>query len=172
MLGGQTFFEAPRVGQAPTEESLRVRHGRWPGTVKMFMDRVHRGREISFRRTADGYRHTGRNFYSRTEAEALVVDIVERGFEPAVHALGSCALEQALAAYEAVRRVPGRDAASLRVEHFIIATGEQINRTSSLGVKAVVNPGFIDQWGTCTCTSGAATTTTRTSCASSPSARC
>ena len=147
MLGGQTFFDAPRVGQAPTEESLRVRHGRLSaGTVKMFMDVVHPGPAID-RRTADGYRHTGRNFYSRTEAEALIVDIVERGFEPAVHALGSCGLEQALAAYEAVRRVSGRDAASLRVEHFIIATGEQVSRTNSLGVKAVVNPGFIDRWG-------------------------
>jgi predicted amidohydrolase YtcJ len=147
MLGGQTFFGAPRLGQTPTEESLRTRQGRLSaGTVKMFMDVVHPGPAID-RRMADGYRHTGRNFYSRAEAEALVLDIVDRGFEPAVHALGSCGLEQALAAFEAVRRMPGRDAASLRIEHFIIATGEQVSRTASLGVKAVVNPGFVDRWG-------------------------
>ncbi|CAN5756933.1 amidohydrolase [soil metagenome] len=147
MLGGRTFFETPRLGQAPSEESLRARRGRLSaGTVKMFMDVVHPGPAID-RRTPDGYRHTGRNFYSRAEAEALVLDIVGRGFEPAVHALGSCGLEQALAAYQTVRRLPGGDAPSLRIEHFIIATGEQVDRAASLGVKAVVNPGFLHQWG-------------------------
>jgi hypothetical protein len=147
MLGGQSFFAAPRVGETPSEESLRARHGRLTaGTVKVFMDVVHPGPAID-RRTADGYRHTGRNFYSRGEAETLVRDIVDRGFEPAVHVLGSCALEQALSAFEAVRREPGHGSASLRAEHVIIATGEHVERTASLGVKAIVNPGFIHQWG-------------------------
>jgi predicted amidohydrolase YtcJ len=147
MLGGATFFQEPRLGYAPTEESLRARRHRLvAGTVKVFMDVVHPGPAID-RRTTEGVRHTGRNFYSRAEAQALIHDIVERGFEPAVHALGSCALEQVLAAYETVRRAADRDAASLRIEHFIIATGEQVARTASLGLKVVVNPGFVDQWG-------------------------
>lgn len=147
MLGGRSFFAAPRVGEAPTEASLTATRGRLSaGTVKVFMDVVHPGPAID-RRTADGYRHTGRNFYSRAEVTELVRDIVDRGFEPAVHVLGSCALEQALDAFEAVRRVPGHDSASLRAEHFIIATGEHVERAASLNVKAVVNPGFVDQWG-------------------------
>ncbi len=147
MLGGRTFFEAPRLGQAPSEEALRARTGRLSaGTVKMFMDVVHPGPAID-RRTPDGHRHTGRNFYSRGEAETLVLDIVDRGFEPAVHTLGSCGLEQALDAFEAVRRRGGDPEASLRIEHFIIATGDQVERAASLGVKAVVNPGFLHQWG-------------------------
>jgi len=147
MLGGRTFFEAPRLGETPSEEHLRARSERLSaGTVKVFMDVVHPGPAID-RRVADGYRHTGRNFYSRAEAERLVLDVVGRGFEPAVHALGSCALEQALAAYRAVRRSPALAEASLRIEHFIIATGEQVAETAALGVKAVVNPGFLHQWG-------------------------
>ena len=147
MLGGRTFFEAPRLGEAPSEEHLRTRHERLSaGTVKVFMDAVHPGPAID-RRTAHGSRHTGRNFYSRSEAEELVRDVVDRGFEPAVHALGSCALEQALAAYRSVRRSPAHADASLRIEHFIIASGEQIEETAGLGVKAVVNPGFLHQWG-------------------------
>lgn len=147
MLGGRTFFEAPKLGQSPTEELLATRHGRLSaGTVKVFMDVVHPGPAID-RRTPDGIRHTGRNFYSRAEAETLVLEIVGRGFEPAVHTLGSCGLEQALDAYGAVRALPGGGAHSLRIEHFIIATGEQVSRSASLGVKAVVNPGFLHQWG-------------------------
>lgn len=147
MLGGQTFFEPPRVGQVPSEELLAARFGRLTaGTVKVFMDVVHPSPAID-RRTPTGHRHTGANFYSRAEAEALVRDIVERGFEPAVHALGSCALDQTLDAYEAVRALPGRMADSLRIEHYIIATGSQVDRTASLDVKAVVNPGFLYQWG-------------------------
>jgi predicted amidohydrolase YtcJ len=147
MLGGRTFFEAPRLGWAPTQEQLRSRTGRLSaGTVKVFMDVVHPGPAID-RRTDHGYRHTGRNFYSRMEAESLVRDIVSAGFEPAVHTLGSCALEQALAAYESVRRSPRGKAASLRVEHFIIATADEVARTADLGVKVVVNPGFVHQWG-------------------------
>jgi predicted amidohydrolase YtcJ len=147
MLGGRSFFEAPRLGEAPSEERLRARLGRLSaGTVKVFMDVVHPGPAID-RREGDRCRHTGRNFYTRSEGEALVLDIVKRGFEPAVHTLGSCALEQALSAYGAVRRLPGGDAASLRIEHFIIATSEQVDVTAELGVKAVVNPGFLHQWG-------------------------
>ncbi len=147
MFGGRTFFEAPSVGQTPSEELLAARHGRLSaGTVKLFMDVVHPGPAID-RRIPNGYRHTGCNFYSRAEAEALVLDIVGHGFEPAVHTLGSCGLEQALDAYEVVRALPGGGAHSLRIEHFIIATGEQVGRSASLGVKAVVNPGFLRQWG-------------------------
>ena len=147
MLGGRTFFEAPRLGQAPSEEALRARTGRLSaGTVKMFMDVVHPRPAID-RRTPDGYRHTGRNFYSRSEAEAMVLEIVGRGFEPAVHTLGSCGLEQALDAFEAVRHRGGGAEASLRIEHFIIATGDQVERAAALGVKAIVNPGFLHQWG-------------------------
>jgi len=147
MLGGRTFFEPPSVGQAPSEELLAARVGRLTaGTVKVFMDVVHPGPAID-RRTPDGHRHTGANFYSRAEAEALVLDIVARGFEPAVHALGNCGLEQTLDAYEAVRALPSVSAHSLRIEHYIIATASQLDRTASLGAKAVVNPGFIYQWG-------------------------
>jgi predicted amidohydrolase YtcJ len=147
MLGGRAFFDAPHLGETPSDDQLRACRGRLSaGTVKVFMDVVHPGPAID-RRAGDGYRHTGRNFYSRAEATALVMDIVGRGFEPAVHTLGSCALEQALAAYRAVRRTPAGDAASLRIEHFIIATGDQVDETAALGVKAIVNPGFLHQWG-------------------------
>ena len=147
MLGGRTFFDPPRLGQAPSEESLRARTGRLTGgTVKMFMDAVHPGPAID-RRGPDGYHHTGVNFYSRGEAETLVLEIVGRGFEPAVHTLGSCALQQALDVFEAVRRRDGYAQASLRIEHFIIATPDQVHRAAALGVKAVVNPGFLHQWG-------------------------
>jgi hypothetical protein len=147
MLGGPTFFAHPTPGIAPTDEALATRTGRVrSGTVKVFMDVVHPGPAID-RRTPHGSRHTGRNFYSRAEAASLVRDITERGFEPAVHALGSCALEQLLDAYAAVRARPGGDRHSLRAEHVIIATGEQVTRSASLGVKAVVNPGFLFQWG-------------------------
>ena len=147
MLGGQTFFEPPRVGEVPSEELLAARIGRLSaGTVKVFMDVVHPGPAID-RRTPDGHRHTGANFYSRAEAEALVLDVVARGFEPAVHALGSCGLEQTLDAYQAVRALRGMSAHSLRIEHYIIATAAQVDRTASLRAKAVVNPGFIHQWG-------------------------
>jgi predicted amidohydrolase YtcJ len=147
MLGGRTFFEPPRLGQAPSEDALRARTGRLTGgTVKLFMDVVHPGPAID-RRGPDGYRHTGVNFYSRGEAEALVLDIVGRGYEPAVHTLGSCGLEQALDAFEAVRHRGSGAEASLRIEHFIIATPDQVDRAAALGVKAVVNPGFLHQWG-------------------------
>ena len=45
------------------------------------------------------------------------------------------------------RRSPAPESASLRIETFIIATGDQVGGSASLGVKAVVNPGFLLQWG-------------------------
>lgn len=146
MRGGRTFFEPPRVDASDdyaASYGTRLRGG----TIKMFMDVVHPGPAVD-RRTEDGHDvHTGVMYYSRGEVTRLVQEILDRGLEPAVHSLGNCAIEQILDVYEAARGSAAGADASLRIEHFILATREQAARAADLGVKVVVNPAFLFQWG-------------------------
>lgn len=147
MRGGRTFFEPPRLDAADGDYAHSEGNRLRGGTIKLFMDVVHPGPAVD-RRSDGGHEvHTGVMYYNKGEVSRLVGEILARGLEPAVHALGNCAVEQILDVYEAARRSSAGADASLRIEHFILASQRQAVRAASVGVKVMVNPAFLYQWG-------------------------
>ena len=79
--------------------------------------------------------------YSKGEAQNTHRrDTWAKGHEPAVHALGNCAVGQLLDVFDHARATRDGADASLRIEHFILASQTQATRAADLGVKVVVNP--------------------------------
>lgn len=144
ILGGDEFFEPPRPAElSGPKEPMDIAGGRLSGsTVKLFMDVVHPSPALDL-----DDRHTGVNYYGRGEIARLAADLVARGFGVAIHALGNCAVDQALDAFAAVRASRDGVRAHLRIEHFILANKEQARRAAALGIIVVTNPGFADTWG-------------------------
>ncbi len=103
LLGGRTFFEAPEPSQ-----SVYLRAGSGArlrgGVVKVFVDAVHPSPAID--RPVGGVpdMHTGVNYYGSGELADLARLTVEQEMGVAMHALGDCAIDQALDACAAVSR--------------------------------------------------------------------
>jgi predicted amidohydrolase YtcJ len=147
MRGGRTFFEPPRV-DCPNGDYARS-YGRRlrGGTIKVFMDVVHPGPAVDRRAPGGRDVHTGVTYYNKGEITRLVAEILGAGLEPAVHALGNCAINQILDVFEGARATSDGVGASLRIEHFILASRDQATRAADIGAKVVVNPAFLHQWG-------------------------
>jgi predicted amidohydrolase YtcJ len=65
----------------------------------------------------------------------------------AMHAIGDAAIERLLNAYERVlRRYPPREHRH-RIEHFLLPTGDQIDRAAQLGLCVGMQPAFQYLWG-------------------------
>lgn len=148
MHGGESFFATPRIDRRWAERALED-HGRMlrGGTLKLFMDTVYPGPAIDHCEDGIPDVHRGRNYYGAAEAEELVRTAAGRGLEVSIHCLGNCALRQALDAYAAVRRSSGGLDRRLRVEHFIIASQDQVRRTAELDVVVMMQPVFAQAWG-------------------------
>lgn len=78
-------------------------------------------------------------------AYELVAPFVKAGYQTAVHAIGSAAIESILTAYEILLEETGdsRNKARLRIEHFELPRPDQIERAGALGIVTVMQPGFL-----------------------------
>ena len=89
----------------------------------------------------------GTLYEKRREFLAFVEEAHVAGVQLAFHAIGSRAIGLVLDAYErALRRYPRYDHRH-RIEHFELATDEQITRAADLGVIASMQPAFEYFWG-------------------------
>ena len=90
---------------------------------------------------------TGRLMHGDDEVEEYFATAERLGISAGVHAIGDRAIEQCLAAWE--RILGGRPSARCRhfVEHFELATPEQIARAARLGIFLSVQPQFDARWG-------------------------
>jgi predicted amidohydrolase YtcJ len=95
------------------------------------IDKVHRGCKI----------HVGSSLYTKADILDLAMRASDLGIKTAIHAMGNCAVETVLDAYEAVRRAKASDAV-LRVEHAFVAEPRQGARMAELGIDLVANPGL------------------------------
>ncbi|OBJ45440.1 hypothetical protein A5630_13990 [Mycolicibacterium mucogenicum] len=146
--GGDLFYGVPDLRRTdivdrilePSGDRLRG------GVVKLFVDRFYPdGPAID--ELHDGCtRHIGTPFYSRSEVRDLATAAGDLGIGTAIHAMGNCAVDVVLDAYEAVRRSAKIDSV-LRMEHAFIAAPEQASRIAELDVDMVVNPGLAHNWG-------------------------
>jgi predicted amidohydrolase YtcJ len=85
--------------------------------------------------------HVGSSFYSRADVVDLATRASDLGIKTAIHAMGNCAVDTVLDAYEAVRRRSASDAV-LRLEHAFVAEPRQGARMAELGIDLVANPGL------------------------------
>ena len=147
--GGESFFAPPRLDLRAAPD-LHVEHHRLlrSGTLKIFMDAAHPGPGAIDRRHGDCcVEHTGTNYYSAAEVEALALDAAEADLNIAIHCLGNCAIDHALDAFELVRRRHGHKDLGLRIEHAFVAEARQSKRMAELGVTVVSQPYVAHNWG-------------------------
>lgn len=89
----------------------------------------------------------GRLTHDDAEVEAYFAAAERLGVSAGVHAIGDRAIEQCLAAWERV--LDGKPSSRNRhfIEHFEVATQEQIVRCARLGIFLSMQPQFDAQWG-------------------------
>ncbi|MFW6086545.1 MAG: amidohydrolase [Myxococcota bacterium] len=89
----------------------------------------------------------GALYLKKTDLEPFVEEASAAGIQLAFHAIGPRAIGLVLDAYErALRRSPRYDHRH-RIEHFELATEDQISRTRDLGVIPSMQPSFEHFWG-------------------------
>jgi predicted amidohydrolase YtcJ len=84
--------------------------------------------------------HTGSSYYTKAEVLDLAKRASDLRINTAIHAMGNCAVDTVLDAYEVVRRTTS--GAVLRVEHAFVAELRQGARMRELGIDLVANPGL------------------------------
>ncbi|PKB82166.1 MAG: hypothetical protein BZY88_05210 [SAR202 cluster bacterium Io17-Chloro-G9] len=142
MLGAEGFFAPPQgvsngeIGDGNVSDRLRG------GTMKMFMDPVFPGSAYTRHHAHGGAEEMGQIYYTQDEADALVSQAHKRGMQVAIHCLGNRAVDRALNAFQNALKEHPSEEPRFRIEHFTITSIAQIQRARSLGVVAVVQPGF------------------------------
>ncbi len=95
----------------------------------------------------DAKDNKGMLYFSQEELDDFVVKAHEMGLQIALHAVGDRAIEQVLNSFEtALKKHPKRDHRH-RIEHFELATEEQINRAKEMDLVISVQPAFEYYWG-------------------------
>lgn len=116
------------------------------GTLKIYVDRAYPDGP-ALDQIHDGCtHHVGSSFYTKGEIHELATRASDLGINTAIHAMGNCAVDTVLDAYEAVRRRNMADTV-LRIEHAFVADPTQGIRMAELGVDLVANPGLGYGWG-------------------------
>jgi predicted amidohydrolase YtcJ len=120
------------------EASTKMLRG---GTLKIYVDAGYPdGPAID--RVHDGCKtHVGSSLYSKADVRDLAMRASDLRINTAIHAMGNCAVDTVLDAYEAVSRRRSSDAV-MRLEHAFVAEQRQGARMAELGIDLVTNPGL------------------------------
>lgn len=115
--------------------------GKWGG-VKLFLDGSIGARNAA---VSEPFRSGGRGTLLRDDAvvTALIRTADAAGWQTIAHAIGDRAIEQIVKAHEAVET---RAVLRHRVEHFELASKEQIARAAEVGLCACMQPNFVGNW--------------------------
>ena len=89
----------------------------------------------------------GNLYFNNGELNYYVGEAHREGLQIALHAIGDRAIEQVLNAYENALEVYSRKDHRHRIEHFELATKEQIDRAADLGLVISSQPTFEYFWG-------------------------
>jgi predicted amidohydrolase YtcJ len=90
---------------------------------------------------ADDPTTCGRLNFTQEEMDKLVFRAHSLGLQVGIHAIGDAAIEQVLWAYERVQKAdPSLAGRRPRIEHFSLATEQQIERAAQLGVGVSMQP--------------------------------
>ncbi len=86
-------------------------------------------------------------YFNQRELDYFVKEAHKNNLQISLHAIGDLAIEQAISAFESAQNKYKRNNLRHRIEHFELATDEQIKRASALGIVIVVQPVFEKKWG-------------------------
>lgn len=136
-LAGRTrFWAAPDLYDALTPPLQERVHG-----VKLFTDGALGVRTAALHRPYRGSGGVGMLLYERGEIESLLARYLGAGKPVALHAIGDRAIDQAVAAIEAVGRPAGCE---VRIEHAQLIAEPAARRAKALGVRLCMQPNFSD----------------------------
>lgn len=138
--GWYGFDEGIRTGLG--DDRLRV------GPVKFLSDGSLIGRSAAM--TCCYHGEPDNHGFMRWEPAELrdrVVGAHRAGWDVAIHAIGDAAVDHALDAFAAAQGRSPRPSARHRIEHFAVASDEQIARAAALGIIAVPQGRFISDFG-------------------------
>ncbi|MEM3459147.1 MAG: amidohydrolase [Candidatus Bathyarchaeia archaeon] len=119
------------------------------GFVKLFADGSLGARTAALKQPyADKPETCGIMLYSQRKLNQLVLKAHKAGLQLAVHAIGDCAVEAVLKAYEKALRAFPRANHRHRIEHCSVLNPKLIRRMKRLGLIASVQPHFVvsDFW--------------------------
>lgn len=119
------------------------------GFVKLFADGSLGARTAALKQPyADKPETSGIMLYSQRKLNQLVLKAHKAGLQLAVHAIGDCAVEAVLEAYEKALRAFPRASQRHRIEHCSVLNPKLIRRMKRLGLIASVQPHFVvsDFW--------------------------
>ncbi|MCX2746862.1 amidohydrolase [Arthrobacter sp. MI7-26] len=124
------------------DEWLRI------GPVKILADGSLIGRSAAMHDCYHGEDHNkGFMQYEAGELETLLLGAHRNGWQLALHAIGDAAVDHALDLFETAQRDCPREDPRFRIEHFAVASDQQISRAAGLGVIAVPQGRFITELG-------------------------
>ncbi len=119
------------------------------GFVKLFADGSLGARTAALKQPyADKPETCGMMLYSQRKLNRLVSKVHRAGLQLAVHAIGDCAVEAVLKAYEKALREFPRENHRHRIEHCSVLNPKLVRRMKRLGLIASVQPHFVvsDFW--------------------------
>lgn len=97
-----------------------------------------------YKREKDNY---GKLYYNQYELDSFAEEAVKNNIQIAFHAIGDKAIEYALNAIEAAQKKKNKNFFRNRIEHFELATDEQIKRAKELNVILSMQPIFENVFG-------------------------
>ncbi|MBQ9156811.1 MAG: amidohydrolase [Eubacterium sp.] len=85
---------------------------------------------------------------SQEEVDDIIVRAHKAGFQVTAHCIGDRGVDMVLKAYEKAQELYPREDCRHRIEHCMIAEPDLLERIKKLDVTPVMNPAFINLWGT------------------------
>ncbi|WP_028921915.1 amidohydrolase [Pseudonocardia acaciae] len=124
------------------DEWLRI------GPMKILTDGSLIGRSAALKCCYHGERdNSGFLLFTHEQMRAVMIGAHRAGWQVAAHAIGDAAVDAVLDVYDEAQRALPRPNARHRIEHFAVASDEQIARAARLGVVAVPQGRFITEIG-------------------------
>ena len=136
--------EVIKLGLGPTfgDDKLRL------GAVKILADGSTGARTAALVEPySDDPQESGLLIWAEEELEDMVLKAHENGIQLAIHTIGDRALELVLDCFEKANKEGGEKDLRHRIEHFSMASRNQIERAAHLNIIASMQPNFVGGWG-------------------------
>jgi len=128
----------PRFG----DDKLRL------GAVKILADGSTGARTAALVKPySDDPQESGMLVWPQEELEDMVLKAHENGIQLAIHAIGDRAIDLVLDCFEKANKQGGERNLRHRIEHFSMASRNQIERAAHLNIIASMQPNFVGGWG-------------------------
>ncbi|MHA2611447.1 MAG: amidohydrolase [bacterium JZ-2024 1] len=119
----------------------------WMRGIKLFADGSLGARTAKLRESYADAPGNGEWVLPPEELKEAIREILDADMQPVIHCIGDEAIEQVLQILEEFHQEKDLKRLRPRLEHFEMATGEQVERLKRLGGIASMQPNFVGRWG-------------------------